>query len=176
MDWDARYGRYNKCFGDQPTPFVCDTLSPVKLAGKNLLFPGDGYGRNGLWAARRGASVVALDWSKVAVEMALSEARKMGLQYVSTSCDLSSSPFPVWGSSRFDIVVSAWFRIEGDGTDVQQAWNSRATRLLRPGGEIVFVGSRAMGTPVSEMALWPSGIEWSDRSTCEEIRLVGRRR
>lgn len=175
LDWNQRYSRYNKCFGDEPTPFVREVLSSRRLADQSLLFPGDGYGRHGLWAAQRGASVIALDGSRIAVEMALSEAHQRGLRYVSTPCDLSLLPFPVWGGHRFDMVVSAWFRIEGDGADLQRTWNCHATQLLKPGGTIVQVGSRAMGSPTTEAALWPSGITWTDHSTAEEARLLGRK-
>ena len=174
MDWDQRYARYDRCFGDEPTPFVREVLSPLPLAGLRLLFPGDGYGRNGLWAAQRGASVIALDGSPVAVEMARAEARQRELSYASTPCDLSTLPFPVWGGRRFDMVVSAWFRIEGEGLGLQRRWNHHAAQLLTPSGAIVVVGSRTMGSPAAEAALWPFGITWSDHSTAEELRLIGR--
>lgn len=173
MDWDRRYAQFDRCFGDGPSPFVREALSSLALEGMTLLFPGDGYGRNGLWAAQRGASVVAVEGSRIAVEMARAEAAHQGLDYRSFLCDLSSPPLPVF-EEHFDMVVSAWFRIEADSTDPQRSWNVHATKMLRPDGLIVLVGSQAMEPAASEMRLWPAEVTWTDCSTDEETRLIGR--
>ena len=79
--WDQRYAIEDYVYGTEPNSFFksfIDTLQPGRL-----FLPGEGEGRNAVYAAGLGWEVVAQDYSVVAREKALDLARrqKLHIQY-----------------------------------------------------------------------------------------------
>ncbi len=60
--WNDRFARDEYIYGEQPNVFFTEILSRLK-PGK-LLLPGEGEGRNAVWAARQGWDVTAIDYSE----------------------------------------------------------------------------------------------------------------
>ena len=178
MDWHERYARFPRPFGEDPTPFLrevfeCPARFNLPTGPLRIFCPGDGYGRNGLWLARHGHSVVGLDLVPSAVSSALVVAGESELDYVAIPADISSSPFPIARQTRFDAIVSAWMRLPDRTSRV--AWNAECARRLRQGGRIVFVGGSRVTDAATEMGEWPSSVTWRDFSDEDEVRLVGDR-
>lgn len=176
MDWHERYARYPRPFGEEPTPFLREAFENAATFGLpaatlRILCPGDGYGRNGLWLAQRGHSVIGLDLVPSAVGSALSTAIEAQVDYVAIPADISGSPFPLARASRFDAIVSAWMRLPEQGA--REAWNTQCVRRLRNGGAVVFIGGRRVTDAGSEVAEWPNTMKWEDFSNDEEVRLIG---
>lgn len=179
MDWDERYRTYGRCFGDEPNPFTVAAMERLEHRLEHpltLFFPGDGYGRCGLWAAARGHHVIATDISEVAVEMARAEADRLRLPYETHVCapdghalDLPQAPFA-------DACVISWVRVENDEAgSVQRVWNERCTQAVRPGGVITLVTSTRVTDAESERTLWPDHLTWEEpRIVDEEIWLTMR--
>lgn len=67
-EWNSRYSNPELIYGIEPNSFLKKELS--KLTPAKLLLPGDGEGRNALWAAKNGWKVTAFDFSEVAVNKA----------------------------------------------------------------------------------------------------------
>jgi len=65
-EWNNRYSNPEFAYGLEPNNFLKFHLSKYKPG--NLLLPGDGEGRNTLWAAKNGWDVTAFDFSETAVE------------------------------------------------------------------------------------------------------------
>lgn len=179
MDWHQRYARFPRPFGEEPTPFVREVFERpgdfgVCRGKMRILCPGDGYGRNGLWLARHGHSVVGVDLVPSAVASALAAAQSNGDDYVAIPADVSGSPFPLERQSRFDAIVSAWLRLPDERS--RREWNSECWRRLRPDGWIVIIGGRQIAESVLEMSEWPEAVAWVDYSTEAEVRLVGQKK
>ena len=67
-EWNSRYSNPELIYGIEPNSFLKKELS--KLTPAKLLLPGEGEGRNALWAAKNGWEVTAFDFSEVAVNKA----------------------------------------------------------------------------------------------------------
>lgn len=176
MDWHERYARYPRPFGENPTPFLSEvfenpTVFQLPTGRLRILCPGDGYGRNGLWLARHGHSVVGLDLVPSAVGSALAAAVESQVDYVAIPADVSKPPFPFARNTRFDIVVSAWMRLPHTGSRI--AWNAACARRLRYGGIAVFIGGGRVTDAPTEAAEWPATMAWKDFSSDNEVRLIG---
>ena len=77
--WDQRYSEPGFAYGLDPNAFfveVLDSLTPGRL-----LLPGEGEGRNAIYAAGNGWKVSAYDQSIVARDKALEWAASMDLQF-----------------------------------------------------------------------------------------------
>lgn len=59
--WDNRYSSASFAYGEEPNEFFKEHLS--KLTPGRILLPGDGEGRNGVFAASLGWDVEAFDIS-----------------------------------------------------------------------------------------------------------------
>jgi len=78
--WDQRYSEPGFVYGREPNEFfrqVVDGLEPGKV-----LLPGEGEGRNAIYAAGLGWEVSAFDQSGVARQKALKWAESLALVYV----------------------------------------------------------------------------------------------
>jgi SAM-dependent methyltransferase len=104
------------------------------LAGKDVIELGCGTGYFGAWLRRAGARrVVGVDVTpaQLATARRCEAAFNLGLEFV----EASAEDVPVPGAS-FDLAVSEY------GASIwcePRAWIGEAARLLRPGGELVFL-------------------------------------
>jgi len=73
--WDERYFAEEYVYGKEPNQFFKEQLEKVIPGGK-LLLPGEGEGRNAVFAARLGWQVYAFDQSSVAKLKALKLAQE----------------------------------------------------------------------------------------------------
>ena len=80
--WDERFSGNEYVYGTEPNHFFKEQLDKIDSAGK-LLLPGEGEGRNAVYAAMNGWSVDAFDQSKVAKLKAenLAEMNKVSINY-----------------------------------------------------------------------------------------------
>jgi rhodanese-related sulfurtransferase len=72
--WNAVYTAGTSVMGDTPNAFFVEQLS--KLPPGRILLPGEGEGRNGVWAAKHGWKVDAFDISENARKLASERAKK----------------------------------------------------------------------------------------------------
>lgn len=88
--WNARYSAETFVYGKAPNDFFKESLNRLNLSG-NLLLPAEGEGRNAVFAAAQGLSVLAFDISHTARDKALKLAaeRAAHIRYeVGTITDL----------------------------------------------------------------------------------------
>jgi SAM-dependent methyltransferase len=108
-------------------------LLPKELEGRDSIELGCGTGYVSAWLARRGARPVGIDNSEVQLANARAFQAEFGIDFPLHHGDAEHTPFP---DASFDIAISEY------GASIwcdPYAWIPEAARLLRPGGELVFL-------------------------------------
>jgi len=103
------------------------------LEGKDVIELGCGTGYFGAWLAKRGARVVGIDITPAQLETArrLQEETGLDLEFIEGSAE--DVPLP---DASFDLAISEY------GASIwcdPELWIAEASRLLRPGGRLVFL-------------------------------------
>ena len=83
--WDERYSESHYVYGTEPNEFFRHCLD--KLAAGKLLLPGEGEGRNAVYAAKKGWDVTAIDFSEQAKikAMKMAEENNVAINYIVSS-------------------------------------------------------------------------------------------
>ena len=138
--WAAEYaeaGRANWAAEEMSWGIVGAPESDVRalpeVEGKDVLEAGCGTAYLSAWLARRGAWVTGLDVSDEQLATARRLQQEFGLQFPLVHGSAESMPF---ADGSFDLVVSEY------GASIwadPYLWVSEAARVLRSGGELVFL-------------------------------------
>jgi SAM-dependent methyltransferase len=108
-------------------------LLPEEVEGRDVIELGCGTAYVSAWLARRGARPVGIDNSARQLETARAFQEEFGLEFPLLHGDAEEVPYP---DESFDIAISEY------GASIwcdPYAWIPEAARLLRPGGELVFM-------------------------------------
>ena len=103
------------------------------LEGKDVVELGCGTAYISSWLARRGANVVGVDLSPEQLATARELQAEHGIEFSLIEASAEDVPLP---AASFDLVVSEY------GASIwadPYLWIPEAARLLRPGGELVFL-------------------------------------
>jgi SAM-dependent methyltransferase len=113
---------------------------PPDLAGKDVIELGCGTAYVSAWLARRRARVVGIDNSAAQLETARRLQREHGLDFPLLHGNAERIPYP---DRSFDLAISEYGAcLWAD----PQCWVPEAARLLRPGGELIFLVNSALLT------------------------------
>ena len=129
-------------------------LLPDDLRGRRVIELGCGTGYISAWMRRRGASVYAVDNSEQQLATARRLAAEHGvddIEWVHGNAEQVDQP-----DGSFDFAISEYGAAIWCDPSV---WIPEAHRLLRPGGQLVFLGNHPLGmvcSPVSGDA--PAGL------------------
>ena len=110
-------------------------LLPADMSGLSAIELGCGTGYFSAWMARRGARVFGIDNSQKQLETARRLAAEHGVELELEHGNAERVPRP---DGSFDFALSEY------GAAIwcdPQVWIPEAHRLLRPGGELVFLGN-----------------------------------
>ena len=110
-------------------------LLPDELEGRDVIELGCGTAYVSAWLARRGARPVGVDNSPKQLETARRLQAEHGLEFPLHLGNAEATPFP---DASFDLAISEY------GAAIwcdPYAWIPEAWRLLRPGGELIFLGN-----------------------------------
>ncbi len=133
--WDQRYDGEGYAFGMQPNSFLASQEQYLR-AGLEVLVPGDGEGRNGVWLAKKGLSVRTVDVSPLGVAKARRLAEAEGVNLRSEVADLLTWE---WPQSRYDIVAAIYLHF----LDVDRPRIHRSMiDALKPGGILILEAFR----------------------------------
>jgi hypothetical protein len=86
--WDKRFSESGYTYGLEPNAFLREQA--VRLApASQILVPGDGEGRNGVWLAQQRHAVTSVDSSEVGLQKARSLAESRGVPLATQCVDLA---------------------------------------------------------------------------------------
>lgn len=128
--WNERYAEHEAVYGLQPNEFFKEQID--KLPPGKLLLPGEGEGRNAIYAAQQGWDVTAFDSSDVAIKKALKRAEQLGvhINYVHTDMEGFTA-----AAESFDAVGIVYFHLPPQARIV---FHERVIQWLKPGGCIIM--------------------------------------
>ena len=149
--WNSRYDEEGFAYGTSPNVFLSSFADAFK-SGQKVLVIGDGEGRNGVWLAEQGCSVVSVDSSKVGVEKARKLAIDNGVEIEAICADLNDW---AWPESAFDFVVIIYVHFP---PDLRALLHHKVIAALKPGGQLIMesftpqqLNYTSGGPPVLEM-------------------------
>ena len=149
--WDERYAGEEYLFGTEPNEFLVSQGHLLK-PGMSCLAVADGEGRNGVWLAQQGLTVLSVEASAVALEKAKILARLRGVSIDFEQADLARWP---WGENRFDVVAAIFIQFASPALRAQMFAGIK--RCLKPGGLLLLQGYtprqleyKTGGPPVAE--------------------------
>ena len=117
-------------------------MLPAMIEGRDSIELGCGTGYVSAWLARRGARPVGIDNSARQLETARAFQEEFGIEFPLLQGDAERVPYP---DASFDIAISEY------GASIwcdPYAWIPEAARLLRPGGELVFMVNSDLHDPL----------------------------
>lgn len=149
--WDKRYAQASYVFGVEPNAFLASQSARL-IPGARALAVADGEGRNGVWLAQKGLSVLSIDSSPVALAKARRLADERGVTLTFEQADLETWS---WPEGAFDLVAAIF--IQFAPPDLRSRIFANLGRALKPGGLLLLEGYRpeqiAYGTggpPIAE--------------------------
>lgn len=128
-EWDKRYAGQVYVYGESPNEYLKEQLG--KLQPGKILFPGEGEGRNAVYAASRGWKVWAYDISSEGKKKAEQLSKKQGVKIDYSVGELQEMEFE---KEQFDAIALIYTHFPPqERTSVHKLLDS----LLRPGGVII---------------------------------------
>jgi SAM-dependent methyltransferase len=149
--WDAQavdyvaageraWARAEPTWGIWRVPESALGVLPPDLAGQDVIELGCGTAYVSAWLARRGARVVGIDNSAAQLATARRLQREHGLDFPLLHGNAEDVPYP---DASFDLAISEYGAcLWAD----PHRWVPEAARLLRPGGELIFLSNSALLT------------------------------
>ena len=129
--WDAKYDGGDYKYGTRPNAFLVDQSWRLK-PGARILVPGDGEGRNGVWLAEQGHSVVTVDASPRGIQKATKLALDRGVRLKSSCADLRDW---AWPQAIYDVVVATFLHL---ASAHRPRLHQSMVKALVPGGLVLL--------------------------------------
>lgn len=128
--WNQRYANKEYAYGIEPNDFFKSEID--KLRRGNLLLPGEGEGRNAVYAAKQGWEVTAVDFSVKAKVKAnkLAFRHQVEIKYIVES--LKNAELP---EDYFDAVAFIFVHLNGD--ELEKAMQ-KIFKSMKSGGVFIF--------------------------------------
>ncbi len=130
--WDNRFSAENYIYGEQPNTQFKQFID--KLEQGRILLPGEGEGRNGVYAATKGWEVVAIDQSNKGKEKTLELAKRQQVDLKYIVGDIFESNLE---KNSFDAIALIFLHLP---SDIRESIHQFIQNLLRPGGKLLLVG------------------------------------
>lgn len=128
--WDERYSTEEFIYGKEPNKFFKERLEKLK-PGK-ILLPGEGEGRNAVFAARLGWVVDSTDQSIVAKSKAEKLAKECGVKINYSVCDIKDYIFK---ENYYDAAASIFFH---KPAELRSEIHKKIIKSLKPDGVFIF--------------------------------------
>ena len=128
--WDKRYSEKEFAYGIEPNQFFKQQID--KLDPGKVLFPGEGEGRNAVYAAKLGWQVDAVDFSNSAKEKALRLAKENKVKINYTVVDLENYQIK---NNHYDLIVMIFLHVP---EETNQMIFERSILSLKIGGKLLI--------------------------------------
>ena len=142
-----------------------------EVEGRDVIELGCGTAYVSAWLARRGARPVGVDITPAQLETARQLQRETGIDFPLLEANAEDVPLP---DASFDVAVSEY------GASIwcdPNRWIPEAARLLRPGGELLFLRNSTLSILSAALDGWHETlqrpqrglhrIDWEDEDTTE---------
>lgn len=128
--WDSRYSEQEFAYGTEPNIFLKEQLENLK-PGK-ALFPGEGEGRNAVYAATLGWKVDAVDFSSSARVKALKLAEINNVTINYKVCDLNEYQFK---ENYYNLIVMIFLHLP---LELRKKVFCNSIRSLKENGRMII--------------------------------------
>jgi SAM-dependent methyltransferase len=129
--WNERYSSEEYVYGENPNHFLKEQLEKITVPGK-LLLPGEGEGRNAVYAAKLGWEVEAYDQSTTGKLKAIILADKNNVKinyHIEDLLEFTPS------KNFYDAVAIIYVHLN---TKLRKSFNEKIIEALKPGGKIIL--------------------------------------
>ncbi|MDW3649596.1 MAG: class I SAM-dependent methyltransferase [Bacteroidia bacterium] len=127
--WNERFGQQEYVYGREPNAFLREYLEEAP-AGR-LLLPGEGEGRNAVFASTRTWEVEAVDFSEEGRKKALNFAEEIGVRF-----DYKLENIATYQpEGKFDLIAFIFIH---PSPSLRRALFRRYLNFLKPGGKLLF--------------------------------------
>lgn len=164
--WNERYRAAELVWGAEPNRFVARELGGRAPAGRALDLA-CGEGRNAIWLAKQGWSVVGVDFSQVAIERARQLAADAGVEVDWVCADAAAYAAR---PGAFALVLIAYLQVPAAE---RRAVLARAAAALAPGGELLLIGHALRNCREGVGGPRDPAVLWEPDELAEELRAVG---
>lgn len=127
--WDSRYDVDEYVYGEEANSFFKEYLLPKPKC--RILLPGEGEGRNALYAAQKGYYVHGFDESEVGAGKAVNLARSHGLSIEYQICSVEDFVTP---DDYYDAVGLIYLHLP---QEIRKEFHLKIKNCLQPGGRII---------------------------------------
>jgi len=127
--WDKRYKECNSFYGDAPNQFFKHFID--KLPTGRLLLPGEGEGRNAIYAAKNGWGVEAFDFSETARAHAAEKAEINGVLLHYELKDIANYK----ATKLYDVIALIYIHLPAA---LRISFHRELVNSLKPGGYIIM--------------------------------------
>jgi SAM-dependent methyltransferase len=158
--WDQRYDTDEFVYGREPNAFFAASLD--KLSPGKILLPGEGEGRNAIYAGEKGWKVDAFDSSRIGIKKASAFALEKNLEINFQVCDVAAFTFK---KDNYDSVGLIYFHVP---LLLRKLAHQKVAESLKPGGILILEGfhtsqlGRKSGGPQSLEMLFDQDILLED--------------
>ena len=129
--WNQKFADTTYKYGQQPNVFLVEQVGLIPVGGQ-VLVPGDGEGRNGVWLAQQGGAVTSVDCSDVGLDKTRALAALRGVPLTTVLADLTEwSPEP----NSVDAVVVMYVHLPSSTRPTVMV---NLAQALRPGGVLIL--------------------------------------
>lgn len=130
--WDQKFSLTPNLYGEKPNQFILKELK--NLSPGKILLPGEGEGRNALYAAASQWQVTAIDQSPIAKKHTLKKAHDLGLDIDYQVTDIRDFHFE---PETYDVVALIYFHLpENILTEIHR----KSVDSLKTGGSLIIEG------------------------------------
>jgi len=128
--WDERFSQEEYIYGKEPNLFLKETL--IGLPAGKLILPGEGEGRNAVWAALNGWEVLAIDYSESGQKKALELAENNKVKINYELQDLEEMKLP---ENAFDAIAMIYVHLP---ETIRQKVHNELIKSLKPSGVLIM--------------------------------------
>ena len=150
--WNQRYAESEYVYGKEPNEYFRAWLDVHAHLSGRLFLPGEGEGRNAVYAAQKGWEVFALDQSESGKKKALQLAVEKGVNIHYSVMDITAYPFE---PESFDLIGLFFFHLP---LEIRTRTHQQLVQALKPGGVLLAelfspqqIGKTSGGPQVREL-------------------------
>lgn len=127
--WNSRYTANDTFYGEAPNQFFKEFID--RFPPGRILLPGEGEGRNAIYAAANGWGVEAFDFSEAARASAADKAERAGIMLHYEIKDIADYK-PV---KLYDVIALIYVHLPAA---IREPFHKRLVESLEPGGYIIM--------------------------------------